>query len=102
MAKPQYLNLGTMIEKRDKQTNKPILDDNGNKTYYIKIDAKSKVTINGIPVTGYFSVSRPEDKYYKMCEKGTISEAERDHKVAQYEEGGEYSYCKFEFSKKVD
>ena len=95
----KYLNIGTMVEKRDRQTGKPILDKNGKKTYYIKRDSKSKIVINGVEVTGqYINVSRPTDKLDRLLEKGQITPKEHAEKVAEFEKGGDKDYIQFEFT----
>lgn len=102
MAKKTYLNLGTIIEKRDKQTGEPIRDENGNKVYYLKVDKNSKVTINGEKVEGFINVARPRDKYDRMLKTGKITAEEHEQKVSQYEKGGEFDYATFELSTSVD
>jgi hypothetical protein len=101
-GKVKFVNLGTMIEKRDKATGEPVLDQNGNRTYYLKIDKNSKVVINGVQVEGYINVSRPRDKFDRMLEKGKIDAQEHEQKVDQYEKGGDFDYAKFELTAVVE
>lgn len=101
-GKKTYLNLGTIVEKRDKKTGELILDENGNKTYYLKVDKKSKVVINGVQIGDYINVNRPRDKYDRMLASGKITPQEHAIKVAQYEEGGEFDYAKFELNTSVE
>lgn len=101
-GKKTYLNLGTIVEKRDKQTGEPIRDENGNKTYYLKIDKKSKVTINGVQLEGYINVQRPRDKYDRMLAKGKLTPQEHADKIAQYEKGGDFDYATFELNASVE
>lgn len=97
--KVYYPKIGTMIEKRDKETGEPILDANDNKTYYIKIDKDADIRINGKKVTSeYLNVGRPRDKYDRMKEKGTIDAKEHEEKVSRYEGEGDLSFAKFEIS----
>jgi flagellar basal body rod protein FlgF len=97
MAK-KYPQIGAMIAKRDKETNKPILDKNGKQAYTIKVDKNVQLTVNGTPFTGYLNVSRPRDKFDRMLEKGSITPQEHAEKIKRYEKGGDLDYIQFELS----
>lgn len=93
-----YPSIGSMIQRKDKQTGEPTLDSNGKSTYYIKLDKNTKISVNGVPVEGYLNISRPRDKYDRMLEKGIINEQEHASKVSRYEKGGDLDFVQFEVS----
>lgn len=98
MAK-KYLNIGNMIEKRDRETGEPILDKNGKKQYYIGKSKNSKIVINGVEFKGkYINVERPLDKLASRLERGTISEADYEKEVARYAPDGDLNYVQFEIT----
>lgn len=110
MAK--YPQIGSMIQKKDRDTEAPILDKNGKPTYYIKVDKNTEVTVkntvNGKTTTavvsggGYINISRPRDKFDRMLEKGTITAKEHAEKIARFEKGGDLDYIQFEVSATVE
>ena len=79
----KYPAIGSMIARKDKATGQEILDANGNQTYYIKVDSKADLRINGVKVTGYLNVSRPRDKADRMLAKGSITAKEHAEKNYQ-------------------
>jgi len=93
-----FPQIGSVIERRNKETGEPERDENGNKTYYLKIDKDVQLTVNGKKVEGYLQVSRPRDKYDRMLAKEAITPDEHKIKVADFEPGGERSYITFELS----
>lgn len=98
MAK-KYHKLGSMIEKREKGTEKPILDKDEKKTYYFKVDKDVKITVNGkeVPAGAFLNVKRPYDYDYRQhYVAGKISEEEYLAKKEKYEKGGTHSYIQFE------
>lgn len=95
MAK-KYHKIGSMIEKRDKESGEPILDCDGKKTYYLKIDKDTDVRINGKKVTGYLNVNRPYDYHQRQFMFEKISEQEYEEKKARFEKGGDLDYLQFE------
>lgn len=98
----KYPAIGSMIARKDKETGQPILDANENQTYYIKVDNKTDLRVNGVKVTGYLNVSRPRDKADRMLEKGVITKQEHAEKIARYEEGGDLDYITFEIGAKIE
>ena len=98
----KYPEIGSMIAKRDRDTGEPVTDKNGKPTYYVKLDKNVKITVNGKPVTGYFNINRPRDKFDRMLEAGKITKQEHAQKVAQYEKGGEHDYVNFVLSAKIE
>lgn len=88
--KKQYVNIGAMLEKKE-------TDKNGKATYYIKIDDKVEVKVNGQKVTA-LNISRPGDKFEFMLAKDKITEQEYEQKVARYEKDGDLNFVKFELS----
>lgn len=101
MAK-KYIDVGNMIAKRDRDTNEPVTDKNGKPTYYIKLDKNVKITVNGKPVTGYFNINRPRDKYDRLFEAGRITKQEHAEKIAMYEKGGDFDYVNFVISATIE
>lgn len=102
MAK-KYPEIGSMIAKRDKETNEPVTDKNGKPTYYVKIDKNVKLTVNGKPVTsGYLNINRPRDKFDRMLESGKITKQEHAQKIAEYEKGGKHDYINFVISAAIE
>ena len=101
MAK-SYPQIGTMIAKTDQETGKPVLDENGKQTYYIKTDKNSKLTINGRPFSGYLNVSRPRDKFDRMLKNGKITAKEHAEKIARFEKGGDLDYLTFEIGATIE
>lgn len=97
MAK-KYPQIGSMIAKKDRNTDAPILDENGKPTYYIKLDKQTKLTVNGKPVERFLNISRPRDKFDRMLAKGTITPSEHAEKIARFEKGGDLDYIQFEVS----
>lgn len=98
MAK-KYHKIGSMIEKRDKATGKPILDEDGKKTYYLKVDKNADIRINGVkvPAGAYMNVKRPYDyDYRQMYLAKKLDPQEYDEKKAKFEAGGDLSYIQFE------
>jgi hypothetical protein len=96
----KYHKIGTMVERRDKETREPILDKDGKKTYYLKVDKNVNITINGkkVPAGGYLNVKRPYDYDYRQFHvTGKLSEQEYEEKRSQFEKGGEKDYLQFEF-----
>lgn len=98
----KYPAIGSVIERRDKETGKQILDGNGMPTYYIKVDKNVDLQINGTKVTGYLNVSYPRDKADRMLEKGTITKSEHKEKVSRFVEGGDLDYIVFEIGAKIE
>lgn len=98
MAK-KYLNIGNMVEKRDKETGEAILDENGKKQYYVLKSKNSKIVIDGIEVSNkYINVQRPMDKLdWKLANK-KISKAEYDKEASRYAPGGDLNYIQFEIT----
>lgn len=86
--KRTFVQVGAMMEKKDK-------DKNGRPSYYIKLDDKVTVTVNGVKVNA-LNIARPGDKFDFMLEKGKITEAEYEEKVARFEKDGDLNYVKFE------
>lgn len=98
MAK-KYHKIGSMIEKRDKQTQEPIRDEDNLKTYYIKIDNNTKIIVNGvaIPPGSFINVKRPYDYDYRQhYVKKVTTEQEYLEKKAQYEGKGPKSFLSFD------
>ena len=93
-TKKNFIQLGAMLEKKEK-------DDQGRPNYYIKLDDKVEVKINGQKVTA-LNVQRPADKFNRMLAKGTITEAEYEEKIAQYEKDGKLGFVKFELVVALD
>lgn len=91
-----YPQIGSMIQKKDKQSGAATLDANGKATYYIKIDKNTKLSVNGVPVEGYLNISRPRDKFDRMLEKGSLTEKEHAEKIARFEKGGDLDFVQFE------
>lgn len=91
---PNFPKVGAMILKQE-------VDELGNAAYYIKINENADVRINGKKVTS-LNIQRPTDKFYRMVEKGSISEVEFEEQMAKYDDKsspkGEYHYVKFEIS----
>jgi hypothetical protein len=99
MAK-SYNKIGSMIERRDKATGEAILDKDGKKTYYLKVDKNANIVINGKQVApgSYINVKRPYDyDYRQMYVAGKLSEDEYLEKKAKFEKGGDLDYVQFEF-----
>lgn len=68
--KVQFINLGSLNEKRD------------GAGYYIKLNDQVKLTINGQNFDGkYFNVEKPDKKYAVMLDKGMITEDEAEKKI---------------------
>lgn len=91
---PKYTPFGGFLEKKEK-------DESGRPQYYIKIDKNVKVTVNGKQVTA-LNIQRPTDKFERQLAKGTISEAEFEEKMAQFDKDGDLSFVKFELTVNLD
>lgn len=92
----RYLPVGAMILSKD-------ADDKGRKSYYIKLSDKTKITIDGVDVSGkYINVQRPADKFDRMLASGKITQEEYDEKVNQFSEGGNLSFITFELTAALD
>lgn len=97
MAK-KYHKIGSMIERRDKGTEKPILDCDGKKTYYLKVDKEADIRINGVKVApgSYINVVRPYDYHQRQFINEKLSEQEYEEKKKRFEKEGDLSYLQFE------
>jgi hypothetical protein len=95
MAK-KYHKIGSMIEKRDKATGQPVLDIDGKKTYYLRIDKDADIRINGKKVTGFLNVNRPYEYHQRQFVQEKISEQDYADKKARFEKGGDLDYIQFE------
>jgi hypothetical protein len=92
--KKNYVKVGGMLEKKEK-------DDQGRAAYYIKLDDKVTVTVNGQKVTA-LNIQRPTDMYDRLLASGKISEAEYEEKMSQFEKDGKLSFVKFEVTAALD
>lgn len=89
-----YVDVGAMLQKKDQ-------DDQGRPVYWLKFDDKVEVKVNGVKVKA-LNIQRPTDKYDRMLAKGTIDENEYEEKMARYEDKGDLSYVKFQFTATLD
>lgn len=87
---PNFPKIGAMMQKKDK-------DDQGRPAYWLKINDDVEVIVNGKRVTA-LNIERPTDKYDRMIASDKLSPEAYEEKMAMYEEGGELSFIKFEFS----
>ena len=95
MAK-KYHDIGSMIERRDKSTGEPVLDVNGKRQYYVKLNDKIELKIDGKRITGFLNISRPRDKFDRMLQNGKITAAEHAQKISRFEKDGDLTYINFE------
>lgn len=81
MAKKQYVQLGAMMQRKDP-------DANGEKQYYIKLDDKISLNINGKPFKGqYLNIEKPQAKQKRFLDMGLIDEntfEERLEKIPEF------------------
>lgn len=94
-TKSKFITVGSMLQGKEN-------DAQGRPTYYIKLDSKAKITIDGVDVSGStLQVSRPTDKFDRMLAAGKMEEAEYDQKTARFGESGDLKFIKFELSAKI-
>lgn len=86
--KKNYVNIGAVLRKKEK-------DRDGNPTYWLKLDEKADVVINGVKVTA-LNVQRPTEKYDRMLAKGTITAEEYEEKTARYFDPDDLEFVTFE------
>jgi hypothetical protein len=88
--KPEYIKIGSMLLDQEK-------DEQGRAKYYIKLDEKVEITINGKKFNGTaFKVERPTDKYDRMAKAGKLDPKEHKAKLDLYSDGGKANFVKFE------
>lgn len=88
--KNEYIKIGSMLLDSEK-------DEQGRPKYYIKLDEKVEITINGKKFNGtVFKVERPTDKYDRMAKAGKLERKEHQAKIDLYSEGGKADFVKFE------
>lgn len=93
--KNDYVKIGSMVLDKEK-------DEQGRAKYYIKLDDKVEIILNGKKFTGKaFKVERPTDKYDRMVKAGVINEKEHQDKLDLYADGGRASFVKFEIEAKI-
>jgi hypothetical protein len=72
-------------------------DEKGRKLYSLKLDKKTKVTINGVDMTGKtLYVSRPEAKLNRLRDKGVIDENEYNKQISDFGPGGRLEFVQME------
>jgi len=90
MAKKTFVNLGAMIRSKE-------ADEYGQDKYYIKLDDKVEIFVNGKKVDKYFNVERPETKFQRMYAKEVITVDEMEEKINKIPE-----YVAFELNVALD
>lgn len=74
-------------------------DEKGRKLYVLKLDKNTKVTINGVDMTGKtLYVSRPESKLQRLLDRGIIDEGEFQKKIADFSPGGRLEFVQMEIT----
>jgi hypothetical protein len=78
-------------------------DDKGRKLYVLKLDKNTKITINGVDMTGKtLYVSRPETKLTRLLDRGVIDQEEFEKKVADFSPGGRLEFVQMEITADLD
>lgn len=80
MAK--FVNFGQLLLKKDKSA------------FYIKLDEKMDITINGQKYDGILTVKSPVQVLQASLDKGKITEEEFDEKSARYADDGDLSFVR--------
>lgn len=93
-GKKKFVNVGAMLQRKEN-------DDQDRPTYWLKLDKEVEMTINGKKVTA-LNISRPTDKFERMLKAGKITAEEYENKIELYNEKGDYSFVKFEFTAAID
>jgi hypothetical protein len=87
-GKKTYLNIGAVLRKKEK-------DADGNPTYWLKLDEKADVVVNGVKVTA-LNIQRPTEKYDRMLKSGKITAEEYEQKTSRYFDPDDLEYVTFE------
>jgi hypothetical protein len=78
-------------------------DEKGRKLYTLKLDKKTKVTINGVDMTGKtLYVARPEVRLNRLKDHGIMGDEEFDKKSKDYAPGGELEFIQMEITANLD
>lgn len=101
----RYATIGSLIfqsqfdEEGNRLEGEYKTDEKGRKLYALKLDNKTKVIINGVDMSGKtLYVSRPENKYRRLLEKGIIDESEFDKKMEEHGPGGRLEFVQMEIT----
>lgn len=93
-VKKKYVQVGAMLSKKE-------ADDQGRANYWVKIDDKTVVTVNGVKVKA-LNIQRPTDKFERMLASGKMTEDEYVKKMEDYEDDGKLNFIKFEIVAALD
>jgi hypothetical protein len=101
--KSNYLNLGSIIVRTDKETGEPLKDENGKPLYTILLGKDLDIKVNGKKLPSrYLNVENPVTKFERMLKKGVITQDEYNTKTERFQQGGDLSYIKFEISANLE
>jgi flagellar basal body rod protein FlgF len=101
----RYATIGSLIFQSafDEEGNRLIgeykTDEKGRKLYALKLDKNTKITVNGVDMTGKtLYVSRPDTKLTRLLDKGVIDQNEYESKLADFSAGGRLEFVQMEIT----